>query len=140
MMDGAIIAQVLSAERRSRRHRRFGGEAQPCFKPALCEVAQAQFRTQGIGQLSRDREAQPGAAGVAIAGRFHPVKRIEDLVQFRLGDAGATVAHHDDRCIAGQFQPQFGAAAELERVVDQVAEQAAQGVRSSQQGAAVLPA
>ena len=102
------------------------------FQATARAIAQPQFAVDHVGQLPRDRQAQAGAAAVAVARAFEPVERLQHGLQFVLGNAGAAVQHADRHAaaIVGRANLDLSRAAEFQRVVDQVAENPAQRARA----------
>ena len=48
-----------------------------------------------LNRPTRDREAQPDAAGRRVARWLHAVERLEDSREFKVGDTRAVVSHAD---------------------------------------------
>ena len=73
-------------------------------------------------QLTRDREAEPGAATVAVAGLVEPCEAVEDPFPVAHGDAGAVVGHRDDSPVRRTAEGQVDAGRSVSAgVLDQVA-------------------
>ena len=98
----------------------------PADHAAMC----VSFRGGGFDDLLHDGQSQAGAGGVA-ARRFEPGKGTLDAFDILRRYAGTAVAHFDHELAGGGAQAQIDrtvCTGMAQRVVDQVADGAAQGL------------
>ena len=73
-----------------------------------------------VDETSRDREAEPGAAGAAVTRCFEAHERLEHGVALRGRNAGAPVVDREDDDAIVRLKPDAGGRAVVERVVDEI--------------------
>ena len=69
-------------------------------QPTLDEIAQSDLAAGGARDVACNAQAQPGAAAITAAPALQPVVRFEHLLDLRLGNARAAIAHgYDQRVV-----------------------------------------
>src|SRR5207245_687334 len=87
------------------------------------------------GKLLGDGKAKPGATGFAIARSLDTIKRQEYRLQMLVGNTGAAVRYGDRDAVRSlRIDGEFDILAEFQPVIDQVDQNAAQGLRVRENG------
>src|ERR1043166_1567428 len=100
------------------------------FQSAAVAIGERERAAKRADELLGDGKAKPGAAGFAIARSLDPIKRQEDRLQMLVGNTGAAVRHGDRDAVRPlRIDGDFDILAEFQPVIDQVDQDAAQGLR-----------